>query len=386
MLNISKQIHAGWDANTAIPTDQILHEAEIIPDGTAPNELKKLEKFTQKYSKIVTVDNVPMPGFTLYDVSKQKWSTTDSTWLVIDPRGFITRITNNNLANILKVTGITEGLIQQKCVWARQDSSTVLTLVPISSANYAVAVNNTEILDAKVSIKDVEIGDTVLLQNGLQGKYMGVLSMYSNMEKTFKGSLKASVMLRKQIIEILPGKFHYNTDVKILKVITKTSTPMTKEDSASYINNCIKTNPNFYFSQGTKFTTGHQVDYKQIRMASANAEPKVKIKLEEIDRAQAEDLFHEALANRSQGILMLEYASGNRCVVEFPWQGSLTSLDVASFPVENILSTSDTEIQIESRKNIVGYYSSIAPRATSSLDKFAKFYKITKHVRALSYI
>ena len=158
MLNISKQIHAGWDNSKVIPS-QSLHIAEIIPDGQSKTELKKLEKFTQTYPDVITVDNVPLPGFTILSVNKKKYSAPDSTWVVIDPRGFSTRITNKNMLSILRASGITEGLIQQKCIWAREDSDTEMTLVPMSSDAYELAVGNTKLIESRVAISDVHIGD-----------------------------------------------------------------------------------------------------------------------------------------------------------------------------------------------------------------------------------
>ena len=67
-------------------------------------------------------DNIPLPGFTLSENNRKNWGSKDETWLIVDPRGFFARISNDNLNDILHVTGITEGLIQEKCVWAREDS------------------------------------------------------------------------------------------------------------------------------------------------------------------------------------------------------------------------------------------------------------------------
>src|SRR5690606_39188374 len=108
MINIAKQIYAGWGTGTKYD----LPEAEVIPHGTSSNEKKKLEKFTKSHAVIKEHDNVPLPGFTLYKVDRKNWGSQDQTWLIIDPRGFLVRISNDNLEDILYVTGITEGLIQ----------------------------------------------------------------------------------------------------------------------------------------------------------------------------------------------------------------------------------------------------------------------------------
>ena len=219
MLNISKQIYAGWPTYGTV----LLPEAEVTPIGDSPQEKKKLEKFVARNPNIKEYDNIPLPGFTLFDVSKKTWTAADSTWQVIDPRGFTTRISQKNMSNILTVTGITEGLIQQKCVWAREDSQSVMELIPVSSSDYIEAVENTELIESKVDLANVEIGDTVLLQNKLRGTYLGVHSLYAAMDKTsMKSDFKVQVGLRKQVIEVSKGQFHYQTDAKILKILDKT--------------------------------------------------------------------------------------------------------------------------------------------------------------------
>jgi hypothetical protein len=386
MLNISKQIHAGWDNTKVIPEAQVLYEAEIIPEGATASELKKFVKFSSKHNTIHTIDNVPMPGFTLYDVDKKNYSATDSTWLVIDPRGFITRITNKNLIKILRVSGITEGLIQQKCVWAREDSDTTLTLVPLSSTEYNLAVGNTELMEAKVSMDSVDIGDTVLLQNGLTGKYMGVLSLYGRMDRSYNNVLKAPSFLRKQIIEVFPGKFHYNTDIKILKVLGKSPLPMSREDSMTYINGEINHNVNCYFSQDTKFTNSFQPSFRYIGCVSVHAEPKVKYVLEEIEKEEAEELFYKFRDTTYYGGLVLENLQDKKSIIDFPWWGSQQTVNTTSFPIQDVAAIDDSKITLH--KPVAGamaYVTGAKPKLYS-LDNFKKFYKIVKQVRAIKYI
>src|ERR1035437_1127776 len=175
MLNIAKTLYAGWDPSSA--TKYELPEAEIIPLGESKNEMKKLDTITKRYPTLYEHDNIPLPGFTLYKSDRKNWGSIDQTWLVIDPRGFLVRISSKNLDNILHVTGITEGLIQQKCVWARENTETKMALVPVTSGAYYDAALNTKLIEDKVDMKDVQIGDTVLLQNKLTGIYRGVASL-----------------------------------------------------------------------------------------------------------------------------------------------------------------------------------------------------------------
>ena len=226
MLNISKQIYAGWDLSYS---GNILPEAEVIPLGESVNEKRKINKITSKYSSIKEFDNIPLPGFTLSENNRKNWGSKDETWLIVDPRGFFVRISNDNLNDILHVTGITEGLIQEKCVWAREDSKTDMMLVPISSELYLKASKNTELLEDKISIKDVQIGDKVLLQSGLTGTYMGVLSLYGTLTYSYSNkdySRKPQTYLRRQVCHVGNDRYYYHTDIKILKVLEKREKPV----------------------------------------------------------------------------------------------------------------------------------------------------------------
>ncbi len=202
MLNISKKITIGW---SSILSSSKLPSAEVIPIGNTPSEKRKSEKFSIAHSNTQDFDNIPLPGFTVFEVSKKNWSSSDSSWVIIDPRGFLIRITNENIAAILAVSGITEGLIQEKCIWARDNANTTLSLMPVSSANYEKAVGNTILLEEKVSINDVQIGDTVFLQNNLIGTYLGVLSLYGTLHDNASsdGLCKTQASMRKQVIIII---------------------------------------------------------------------------------------------------------------------------------------------------------------------------------------
>ena len=93
--------------------------------------------------------NKELPGFTLTSPGNG-WTGGRDTWSVIDPRGFETEITAGNLAQIMSCTGITKGLIQDKCVWGYQGD---VVLLPVNSKPYLEAQVNTEVLDKRVEKK-----------------------------------------------------------------------------------------------------------------------------------------------------------------------------------------------------------------------------------------
>jgi hypothetical protein len=381
MLNISRQIYVGWDSSSMLVTP----EAEIIPLGESISEKKKLEKFLIKHSSLSEYDNIPLPGFTINDVNKRHYSSTDSTWLVIDPRGFMSRITQSNMADILRVSGITEGLIQQRCLWARNNDSTELSLVPVSSAVYEEAVQNTNLIESRVDIDSVNIGDTVYLQNKMSGRYLGVMSLYASLcNMNSNVGMKVQCMLRKQVIEVAPGKFFYNTDLKILKVETRTKFPITREAAVEYVNIMIKNDAKTFFTAyGDPVNGKYYGSIGCIKLASTHAAPKVKINLVEIDLKDAVKLFNTALANSDQGCLIVENAHGTKHLINFPWWTS-TIPNNASFYIIPIDSILDDRIVFS--KDTISDSKNITNKPSFLLDNFTKFYKIAKSVKNDTYI
>lgn len=385
MLNIAKTIYAAWDSTNQ---KYELPEAEVIPLGESVNEKKKLKNVTNKYSNLYEHDNIPLPGFTLHKTDRKNWGSVDQTWLVIDPRGFLVRISSKNLESILLVTGITEGLIQEKCVWARDNTETKMTLVPVSEKSYVDAVQNTELIENKVDLKDVQIGDTVFLQNRLQGTYMGIASLYAPLnDYSTDNSYKPQAYLRRQIIEVTPGMYHYQTDLKILKVVKKTDIPMTRLESVEKMNQDISSGTGF-FTSSTQMNRTQYGTREMIRLASIHAAPKVLMSFEEITLIDAELLFNQGMMTSDCGMLLLEDLKKDKFLVDYPYiytgnVSTSTSFDVSRLLPCN-LDPKEKLVLSERRRSLWGGSRTISPGAVA-LDKFTKFYKIVKHVKDQTY-
>jgi hypothetical protein len=382
MLNISKQIYAAWNGTPAV---NALPLAEIIPEGSASNEKKKLDSVTAKFTNLFEHENIPLPGFTLHEKNMRGQYSGDTTWNIIDPRGFLVKITSDNLIDILRVTGITEGLVQEKCVWARSNSETKLKLVPITSPDYLDAVQNTTLLEEKVNISDVQIGDTVLMQNGSTGTYCGVLSLYGSFGFKYNTNvLKPQMYPRRQIVEVKPNKFIYQTDLKILKVLDKTTTPLTREESAERLDKLLsKTSTGF--SVSPHFDAHSNNDVKHVSVHSVS---KVKITFERIDRSAAEALFYTAQNKSDQGLMLFEKLAGEQCIIDFPYfyNNSGPAVSPMSFSTERVLTMdlSPTEsLELTDRKQFWGRN---ATGDIEALDNFENIYKIVKHVKNKTYI
>jgi hypothetical protein len=374
MLNISQSIYTGWNSSQSTN----LPEAVVIPQGDSSSEKKKLEKLTKSYDTVISHTNIPLPGFTLFKSNQKRWGTSEQTWLIIDPRGFLARITNDNLEAILHVTGITEGLIQEKCVWARENSGITMTLVPQSSELYIEAINNTDLIDSKVDIKTVQIGDTVLLQNKVVGTYMGVLSLYGPLAPDYReNKMSPMVYLRRQVIRVNAGQYHYQSNCKILKVLSKTDTPLTREDSAALINTDIKDNTTF-FTAGTNMTGKYYSSHNRVKHVSPHAVSSPIISCEPITLDEALELFM-AGSNIDDHNLLL--SNGKICgMVDYPYNMQQSSHSVTLFEINAVIGRDDTTMTMEK------YQTFGVARLKYNFSDFTEFFKIVKHVKTESYI
>jgi hypothetical protein len=304
---------------------------------------------------------------------------------VIDPRGFMVRITNSNLEDILHVTGITEGLIQEECVWARSNAETKMVLVPVSAPSYLEAVENTELLEGKVSIKDVGIGDKVLLQNKVVGTYMGTASLYGPVNTySFTNDYKPTISLRRQIVMVEPHKYYYQSDLKILKILEKSATVITREDSIASMNADIDAGV-AYFTSVPVFSRNYVTARDMIKHVSIHAEPRVKLSVEEITKDEALIVFEDARAISDFGMLLLVDSNKKQHLIDLPYMASNTSVTPQAFTtcrMTSIITGLEDRITLEERRNF--YAANTVKRY--SLDSFAKYYKIIKHVRAGSYL
>lgn len=119
----------------------------------------------------MTLDNIPMIGFKLGgDIRTTNYGGHDK-WRIEDPRGFELEITSGNLAQLIAYGTVEHGEILDECVWAREGSNNVL--INVNTQEYKSAIAATKIANSTTSWKNVKIGNSVVLQNGVQGQYLG---------------------------------------------------------------------------------------------------------------------------------------------------------------------------------------------------------------------
>lgn len=380
MLNIARNIYAVH--NTTGQRYPELHEVDIVPIGESVNEKNKLKNVTKNFTNIKEYENIPLPGFTLFSSGRRNYGSTES-WVVIDPRGFLVRITSANLMDILLLTGITEGLIQEKCIWARDNTETKMILVPISSPKYLEAENNTQLIENKINKKTVQLGDTVYLQNSLTGVYLGHMSLYGPLtDFSINNVYKPQVYPRREVIEVAPGKFHYMSNLKILKIMEHAKKPLSREEALARANNDIE---NSFFTSYTDMNSKYFGIRGKISHASAHIVDPV-ISFVEVDNYEATGLFYDGQSEGDFGKLLLVDRNDRKFLIDYPYSFTGNSSSIHSFDVCEVapidISVETDSIQLANqRTSLFGKKVGI-----EKLDNFVKYYKIVKHVKDHTFI
>ena len=126
------------------------------------------------------LDNELMEGFRI-GRNVSRCMTSNVVWRVMDPRGFELEITSSNLHTLLDDTAVTKGYIEGKCIWAREGKHNVL--VHENSEEYKNATDNSDRIAKRVTLKDVKLGDTILLHDGRKGVYFGPVHIFEHPEE-----------------------------------------------------------------------------------------------------------------------------------------------------------------------------------------------------------
>lgn len=168
------------------------HRADTLPlgfltpwgeDAAAKKRMDTVDSWVNTgYSKkkklaAITIDNNPMLGFKLTSgIRTGQYGAVDK-WRVEDPRGFELEISSPNLAQLLSLGTVENGEFLDQCVWGRDGGNNIL--LSVESEDYKEAIEFTKINSMSTSWKDVKIGNEIILQNGLKGKYLGKMNTIS---------------------------------------------------------------------------------------------------------------------------------------------------------------------------------------------------------------
>lgn len=121
------------------------------------------------------IDNEPRSGFKIpRHVRRWGWNGGNVVWRIEDPRGFELEIPSENMGQLLMHCAIKNGEVQDECVWGwNKTGGSRVVLLPVNSEPYTEALKDTLLHNNSVSIRDVNIGDRIVLKNGAEGIFLG---------------------------------------------------------------------------------------------------------------------------------------------------------------------------------------------------------------------
>jgi hypothetical protein len=173
-IRFPSQSYVGFDPRPGKEDDFPL--GFMTEDGTdkaAEKRKSTVDNWADKNNKPRTLPNKPMVGFRLSrSIRRQSgWGSGNVLWRIEDPRGFELEISSPNLAQIISTCVIDNGVILNECMWARLGGNNVL--VPTHSDLYQTTKQNSERQTMSVKPSTVKIGNNIVLQNGVEGIYLG---------------------------------------------------------------------------------------------------------------------------------------------------------------------------------------------------------------------
>lgn len=205
-----------------------------------------------------TFDNPLLEGFYIPEEVRRcgSWNGGNVVWRIVDPRGFELEISSNNLARIMNHTNILKGgKIEGKCIWGwDMKGGGKIVLLPEDSEPYREALTHTQARKQKVGLRDIQMGDTVQLQDGTEGIYLGKHNML------FKGyggtqvfqdhsrtqTYHVSEIKRRAAFLIGEDKIYLVSEPKISYLKEKTKQPYSLKYSVEKINGILKANAKPY--------------------------------------------------------------------------------------------------------------------------------------------
>jgi len=121
------------------------------------------------------IDNPLQKGFKISkSVRRSGWGSGNVLWRIEDPRGFELEISSANMASIMDCCVLDRGEINTPCRWGwDKTGGSRVVLLPEGSEPYIEATKDTKRANTKVSLRDVNLGDTVIDKKGMEGVYLG---------------------------------------------------------------------------------------------------------------------------------------------------------------------------------------------------------------------
>ena len=212
----------------------------MTPEGTDSAALKRkatVDSWRGKDTEPRVITNKLLTGFKLADSVRRysSWGSGNVKWRITDPRGFELEISSPNLMQILNCSTIEQGEIQDACIWGREGADNIL--IPVSSQLYKNAVLDTKRQTMKVSLRDINPGNTVILQDGTRCIYLGAWFPV-NIDKSYYGHRHNSIMMRPEVSD-KKRHFFLSENKKVVNVIASPKVAEMDDDSTLTTQECF---------------------------------------------------------------------------------------------------------------------------------------------------
>jgi hypothetical protein len=206
----------------------------------------------------IIIDNKPMVGFKIGRAIRRSSSFggTSTVVRIEDPRGFELEIGVENLVMLLNANIMEDCELMQECLWGREGARNIL--LPINSEPYKEYLQTQELINNKVSLKDVQIGDVVKILGGKEGMYLGGMhfatrtSEHDYSVSNCPAEIDIQIVNKKRyVVRYEEGQsisYMGEASIRIERIVKKAAKPLTQGEVYKMIDDDKKS---------SKFTTMH---------------------------------------------------------------------------------------------------------------------------------
>jgi hypothetical protein len=254
MIYIPKEFMVGFQRrvnNKDLALDTDMDNEYVLGFATYKDEKGKIRcetswnNWRKKENPILTWPNDPIEGFNIVGYEKRSsgaWNSTGrSVFDVVDPRGFVLQINSGNLVEIIRQCKITQGVIQDKCLWAWEGQN--IMLVPQETDLYKKGIETFRLKNQQVSLKDINLGDRVKFQDGKIGVWLGGKYITQNNPYPYYKNPPNEIVLKEQKRKIFvlledyktwgvdnPGLYlNLKSSWNVSEIVEKAKVPWTSE-------------------------------------------------------------------------------------------------------------------------------------------------------------
>lgn len=183
VLKEMKELVVGYHENFNLDIDKA-PLAFLTYDTHDAASKKRIDTVKNWYGseKMCNLDNPPLSGFTFVDVVS-RYRTKNKLMRVFDPRGFIVEVSIDILLEIMQSATIKNGVIQEKCFWARKGAENIL--IPENTPLHEQYLSETVYAKAaNISTKNLKVGGLYINKDGKKYFYLGKLVLKVDEENT----------------------------------------------------------------------------------------------------------------------------------------------------------------------------------------------------------